>query len=183
MPKTDVPPLGGFFVPGDPMSETKVAKKKMGRPSIKTPAIMDEICDQIAEGKSLAGVCEGKKMPAIRSVMRWLDADPEFVKMYNEARKKRGDRFGEKVGDITQMVLDGTIKPEQARVAMDGLKWAAARMAPTKYGDKLETTVNLVSTGEQHLSAVRELADMRRKARLVEENTIDVTPAEVSEGA
>ena len=158
-------------------------KKKMGRPSIRTPEVIEEICEQIAEGRSLASICLAENMPSLRSVMRWLDADPEFVELYDEARKKRGDRFGEKIGDITQMVLDGTIKPDQARVAMDGLKWAAARMAPSKYGDKLETTVNLVSTGEQHLSAVRELANMRKKQREIEDSTIDITADQVADSA
>ena len=66
---------------------------------------------------------------------------------------------------------------------MDGLKWAAARMAPQKYGDKLETTVKLESTGEQHLSAVRELADMRRKQREIEDSTIDITSQQVDDSA
>lgn len=170
-------------MPAEKAVATATKPKKMGRPSIRTPEIIEEICEQIAEGRSLASVCLAENMPSLRSVMRWLDADPEFVEMYDEARKKRGDRYGEKVADLTQMVIDGTIKPDQARVAMDGLKWAAARMAPSKYGDKLETTVNLVSTGEQHLSAVRELANMRRKQREIEESTIDITADQVEDSA
>lgn len=170
-------------VPAEKAVATATKPKKMGRKSIKTPEMIEEICEQIAEGRSLASVCRDEKMPAMRTVMRWLDADPGFVEKYDEARKKRGDRFGEKIGDITQMVLDGAIKPDQARVAIDGLKWAAARMAPSKYGDKLETTVNVVSTSEQHLSAVRELADMRRKQREIEENTIDITADQADNSA
>ena len=38
------------------------------------------------------------------------------------------------------MVLTSDMDPQRAKVAMDGLKWAAERMAPKQYGPKVQGT-------------------------------------------
>jgi hypothetical protein len=38
-------------------------------------------------------------------------------------------------------VLNEELNPNAARVAMDGLKWIAARMMPKRYGDRVDANL------------------------------------------
>ena len=38
-------------------------------------------------------------------------------------------------------VLNGEVNPNAGRVAIDGLKWIAARMLPKRYGDRVDANL------------------------------------------
>ena len=157
-------------------SDKPVAKATKARPpqAKKSPEMIKAICDKVIEGYSLERICRDPAMPSVVAVWHWYKNDPEFARQYDEARQARGDRYGERVADVVEAVKLGEIDYNTARIAIDAYKWAAARMAPKHYGDRVEATVNVVSTNEQHLTAVRELADLRRKQQAIEDNTVDV---------
>ena len=140
-----------------------------------TPAICDEVARQIAEGASLRSICRQPAMPSLSGVMNHLRASPEFQAQYDAAREMRGDRFGEQVADIAQECYRGELDPNVARVAGALLQWAASRMAPKKYGDRIEQTVKVQDSGAAHLDAVRKLAAQRRAARVIEGNVIRIS--------
>lgn len=100
------------------------------------------ICEAIASGDSLAKVLRGKGMPAYRTVMTWLSEDEAFQQNYARAREAQGDADADRIGDITDRVLSGEIDPQSAKVAIDALKWTAAKRLPKKYGDKLDLDLN-----------------------------------------
>ena len=50
-------------------------KRRPGRPSIRTRAIEERICERIALGESLSSVCRDSAMPAKSTVFRWLAND------------------------------------------------------------------------------------------------------------
>lgn len=56
------------------------------------------------------------------------------------ALEARGCSYGEQVVDIAHRVMAGELAPDVGRVAIDGLKWAASRMAPRVYGDRVALT-------------------------------------------
>lgn len=97
-----------------------------------------EICFRISEGESLAAVCRDDALPSVRTVMRWLAENEEFRQDYARAREAKADADADNIGDIAARVLSGEYDPQAARVAIDALKWAASKMQPKKYGDKLE---------------------------------------------
>lgn len=111
-----------------------------GRPSSYSQEKADAICQRIACGESLAEICRSSKMPNYSTVMRWLNAHEEFSKNYTRAREAQGDADADSVGDIANLVLKGKVDPQAARVAIDALKWTAAKRAPKKYGEKLDLT-------------------------------------------
>jgi len=97
------------------------------------------ICDLILDGASLRSITERGDMPASSTVHSWIaDSEHPFSERYARACAGRGIRFGEMVSEIALGVLTGRFEADQARVAMDGLKWSAARMAPRRYGDRME---------------------------------------------
>ena len=113
--------------------------KKMGRPSIKTPDMLNELCQRIANGEAMSTVCESEHIASVPTVIRWLREDEDFQSDYAHAMQARGQRYGERVTQISERVERGEIDPNAARVAIDGYKWAAARLAPKQYGDRIET--------------------------------------------
>lgn len=112
----------------------------MGRPSGFSPELGASICARLSGGISLRRLCRQKDMPSTTSVFRWLADNPTFRDQYARAMEARGCTYGEQVIDISQRVIAGEIPPERGRVAIDALKWAAGRMAPKQYGDRVAVT-------------------------------------------
>jgi hypothetical protein len=107
-----------------------------------------KLCKRIERGELLIEICKEREMPSINAVYLWLDKYPQFDKRYMKAREVRADswyeegiRRAETAGDV----IVGNDKSDNARVAavrlyVDTLKWAASRVNPYKYGDKLDVT-------------------------------------------
>lgn len=106
---------------------------KTGRPSSYTPKIADEICRRLAEGESLRSICEEKAMPSRESVRRWLLDNETFRGQYARAREDQADAYADDVVRIADLELD----PNRARVRIDARKWAAGKLKPKVYGDKV----------------------------------------------
>lgn len=129
----------------------------MGRPSTFTDEIAAEICDRIAIGDSLAQICRDEGMPAVRTVMRWLREKEDFRQQYVRAREEQADADADAVADVGRRTLSGELDPQAARVAIDALKWTAAKRQPKKYGDRVELagdakaplTVQVVRLGDE----------------------------------
>lgn len=109
----------------------------MGRPkgsSEYTEAVADEICERLALGESLNHICSGSTMPAHTTVLRWLAAETAFRTQYAHARQLQADFYHDEVTDIADNATDASL----ARLQIDARKWKASKLAPKKYGDKLE---------------------------------------------
>lgn len=137
----------------------------MGRPSSYTDKIAAEICDRMANGQSLRRVCSDPVMPSKATVMNWLNdpARKSFLDQYVRARELLADYYaedtidiadeevtmirrdkhqktpkeGEELDDLVEVVFDPTAVARN-RLRVDARKWYASKLAPKKYGDKLE---------------------------------------------
>ncbi len=136
------------------MTKTKPApkKRKTGRPSLYTDALAAEICRRLAEGETLRPVCRDKAMPDKATILRWLadKAKADFRAQYTYAREMQADALFDEAlviaddasGDWTvdkdgKKVVDHE-NIQRSRLRVDTRKWAAGKMAPKKYGDKLD---------------------------------------------
>jgi len=89
----------------------------------------------VASGKSLRAACREVGVdPA--STHTWIKADEGRRQHYADAREERAETLQEdgltvtKAAALGQQVNGHKIDPAGARVYLDALKWAAARMAP-----------------------------------------------------
>ncbi len=99
-------------------------------------------------------------MPDWSTIWKWNKTDPDFARMFAEAKEQRGNYYGEKVAEISLGVLTGKIKDSNAaRVAIDGLKWTAARMAAKNFGDRMQVEHSGTSSYLDALKSVQ--ASMR----------------------
>ncbi len=111
---------------------------KMGRPSLFSQQLVDEICERISLGETLRSLCLDNHMPDRITVLRWLKKHPEFRNQYTQARLDQADCFAEEIIDIGRTAGDAQL----GRLQMDALKWASSKIAPKKYGDKVEHEVS-----------------------------------------
>ena len=136
------------------MTKTKPApkKRKTGRPSLYTEALAAEICRRLAEGETLRSLCRDPGMPDKATILRWL-ADKkkaDFREQYVYAREMQADALFDEALEIAddasgdwstdkdgKKVLDHE-NIQRSRLRVDTRKWAAGKMAPKKYGDKLD---------------------------------------------
>jgi hypothetical protein len=129
-------------------------------------ASMDELVDHCVEGGHLAGFCKVRGF-SYATVLRWIRADAERVKLYASAREDRGDVLAEEIQAISDEIeVEAQYQGENVtlgisasavarnRLRVDARKWLAAKMKPRVYGDKLEHTGSVELTFEQRLLAL-----------------------------
>ncbi len=98
------------------------------------------VCARIADGMSLRGICSAerekdpKAFPAAPTILDWTGADPILAERYARAVQLRGEHHGELV---LTTAMDESIDPSSRKIMVDALKWTAAKLFPTVYGDKL----------------------------------------------
>ena len=44
---------------------------KVGRPTLRTPELVDEFCSRVASGRSIMSVCNDNDMPESGTIYRW----------------------------------------------------------------------------------------------------------------
>jgi hypothetical protein len=108
----------------------------VGRPTDYTPDIAERICEWIAGGQSLRAFCREDGSPDPSTVCRWIVRHEEFRKQYAQAREAAGYAHGDGVIEIVELLRAGEVDAQTARAIMDGLKWAAERMAPKAHAAK-----------------------------------------------
>lgn len=124
----------------------------MSRPSDYSEALADLICSRIADGQSLRSICRDEDMPDRATVFRWLASREDFATKYAYAREQQADLYAESIVDISdELEIQATYQGEEVRLdvsptavarnrlRVDARKWYAAKLAPKKYGDKIQT--------------------------------------------
>ena len=126
----------------------------IGRPTIYTQELVDTICAELAEGRSLRSVLLDDGMPSMATVFRWLREEDKktFQEQYARAKEESADALAEEMLDIAD---DGTndwmerqgenaegwqVNGEhiqRSRVRIDTRKWIASKLKPKKYGDRV----------------------------------------------
>lgn len=133
----------------------------MGRPSGFTQALADEICSQLAEGKSMRTVCLAEEMPDKATVFRWLRTYPAFCDQYTRAKEESADALVEEMLDIADDAGNDWMERnangnegwtvngdhiQRSRLRVETRKWIAAKLKAKRYGEKVEHTGSVAHT-------------------------------------
>lgn len=112
-----------------------------GRPSDYSPELVEEICQQIVEGRSVYQICEADSMPNYRTIWRWLERHPEFASKYARARELQAEYMDHlilKTAEACKTKDDFYA----AKVKIGAYQWRAMKLAPKKYGTQhIEQTI------------------------------------------
>jgi len=116
----------------------------MPRPTDFTQSVADRICEGLSEGTSLRKICGADDMPDKSTVFRWLTKHDEFRDQYARAREAQTDSLLEEIFEIADQwespvdLLKDPDTIQRAKLRIDTRKWAMSKMAPKRFGDKLE---------------------------------------------
>lgn len=126
----------------------------VGRPSLFSQELADQICERLADGDSLRTICDEPEFPSRSTVFKWLAENKEFSDQYAHARDAQADAIFD---DILEIADDGrndwierhnddgenigwrengeALRRSQLRI--DARKWMASKLRPKKYGEKI----------------------------------------------
>jgi hypothetical protein len=93
---------------------------------------MEQICERIAAGESLRAICRDQDMPSAATIRSWLHESEAFRARHARAREDRADVLADEIIEIA----DRAEGPTAARLQVEARKWAAAKLAPRRYGEK-----------------------------------------------
>jgi hypothetical protein len=126
-----------------------------GRPSKYTEEIAQEILRRISSGESLRAICKSDHLPAEATIRDWIvqDRPPGISAQYAHARNLGLDCMADRmleiaetptIGEKRTTKADGSVEittgdtVDRSRLAVDAIKWQLSKMAPKRYGDRIE---------------------------------------------
>ena len=109
------------------------AAATLGRPSLRTPDVVEEVLNRLAEGEGLWKICTDSRLPSRGTVLRWAQEHEEFRDQYARAMALGVDSQA----DDCDMVARTEPDVNRARLIVDTIKWKASKTAPHKYGDRV----------------------------------------------
>jgi hypothetical protein len=138
---------------------------KIGRPSLYTPELADEICTRLANGESLRAICLDDAIPSVGTVLRWVGEHDEFQKQYARAREIQAETHADDIVTIADGGgEDDSVRTARDRLRVDARKWVASKLLPKKYGDK-QTTVHEDPDGNNPFAALMEAVSANGRPR------------------
>lgn len=117
--------------------------------------VVDSVLDRLMKGETLRQICKDEGLPAAGTVREWvLDDIDGLAERYARARDLGLDAQADELFDIaddgsndTYRDEDGAVKVDhdviaRSRLRVDTRKWYLSKIAPKKYGDKLDLSVS-----------------------------------------
>lgn len=107
-----------------------------GRPTDYSEEVAASICEWLASGRSLRAYCRQDGTPDLSTITRWIVRHDEFRKQYVQAREAAGYAHADGIVEVVELLRESGIDPQSAKAMLDGLKWAAERMAPKTHSPR-----------------------------------------------
>lgn len=110
----------------------------MGRPSSYSEEIAEKIFDRLIQGESLRRICRDDSMPSYSSVMRWQNSSVDFESKCARARILQADLMDDLILEEAEKCDETNF--QAAKVRISAYQWRASKLAPKKYGDRMQHT-------------------------------------------
>ncbi len=144
----------------------------MGRPSLKSPELVEAICARLATGEPLAAICRDEGMPAYRTVKDWQDSDPEVSAAIARAREAGEDTLAAECLAIADTPVVGERRKETAdgveivtedmlghrKLQIETRLKLLAKWNPKKWGERVAVDHGVQDSLADRLKAARERA-------------------------
>lgn len=108
---------------------------RTGRPSIYSEELADTICIRLAAGESLLKICEEDGMPTRTTIYAWLSEKEDFADKYARARNVGLDDMAD---DTIRLSDDNDADVQRLKLRIDTRKWYLSKLAPKRYGERIE---------------------------------------------
>lgn len=131
---------------------------------LKTLSI-DDLCNSLIDGYSLRDIAAELDRNHVRvtgkprshngarsrmhatTILRWVEADRERVRLYEQAKEAQADAFFSELFQLSNEPIPLTIfgsfdsgAVQDKKVRIDTLKFICSKLAPKRYGDRLDLT-------------------------------------------
>ncbi|MDX0320355.1 terminase small subunit protein [Sinorhizobium meliloti] len=128
------------------------------------------VLEKLSIGKSLREICSAEGMPSESLVRKWVMKDEDFGAQYARAREAGMEALADEILQIADSQEGDVLKTEdgrevvnhdaiqRARLRVDTRKWLMSKIAPKKYGDRLDLN---------HSGSIGALSDDALDARLL----------------
>lgn len=117
-----------------------MAGKAVGRPTLYSEELVERICIELMDGKSLVKICDAEDMPHRVTVVRWLSEHRDFATKYAHARDTQADLMDDMILDVANASTSETAIADRVRIA--AYQWRASKLLPKKYGNKVTTELS-----------------------------------------
>ncbi len=150
----------------------------MGRPRAYSKPLADDICNQLANGKTLTAILSQPGYPNYSTVMGWLHTDApecaEFSNNYARARQQQIEKWSDEIIDIaddssedygfkeaddksgksaTPFFIRENVRRSEVRIS--ARQWIMSKRACKKWGDKVSDNTESTDKIDQLMSVLR----------------------------
>jgi hypothetical protein len=160
--------------------------KRIGRPSIFTPALADAILWRVADGQEITAIAKQPDMPAFSTIYAWAEQYLEFGQAFERARRVAGHFLAQQAleiadddsNDITPDGLPNHPAIGRSRIRVEQRRWLAGKYNPM-YLDKqvhtgpdgqsaiqIEHTYNFAALDPDELQTLRRLLKKARTPQI-----------------
>jgi hypothetical protein len=114
-----------------------------GRQSAYSDDIATLVLDRVAMGESIRTICADPAMPAPSTIFKWLVTFQPFSEQYARAREACIERWSEEIIELADepVAPNDNAAVQRARLRVDTRKWLMSKLAPRKYGDRVEHVI------------------------------------------
>jgi hypothetical protein len=99
----------------------------------------------MGEGESLRAICRDPDIPDRATVKRWIQgergAPAGFGAQYAQARELRAECLADEILEIADQDAADSVEVQSLKLRVDARKWAAARIDPKHWGDRVQYDV------------------------------------------
>jgi hypothetical protein len=124
--------------------------------------IINSICAFIEDGSSLRKAIQGQGINTT-TFYEWLEKDEEKAKQYARACEMRTEKLADEILEIADETSKDTIYTDageipnnewinRSKLRVDTRKWLLSKLAPKKYGDKLDLTTDGQKLGDNTIT-------------------------------
>jgi hypothetical protein len=105
------------------------------KPTELTPMLATEICDRLAAGETLNGICSEPHMPAVQTVHSWLAGNEVFANEFEIARHHAADWLADEC--LWLLKNDSNDSLEMLRLRIETRQWLCGVLYPERYGKRV----------------------------------------------
>jgi hypothetical protein len=125
--------------------------------SLDDEGVVQRLCERIASGEGITEICQSDDMPAKTTVYARMASDEEFRTRIACAREAQQESEAD---HCVELADQATVEDWQVvKLKIWARQWRASKLAPKKYGDRLDLN---------HSGSIERLSDEQLDAKLAE---------------
>lgn len=129
---------------------------EVGRPTDYTEELVSEFCARMVEGRSVRSICHDEDMPSASTIFLWISKHEGFSEQYAIAKEASVEALADDILDIADNASNDWMEAHgdsegyrqngeairRSKLRVDSRKWLLSKIAPKKYGEKVQQEVS-----------------------------------------